>query len=97
MLQTNSYELFKHLIIFISCHIAYVRGLAQYYCFEFYQKNKQLVPNNEWRFLDTLVSYTVGNKDSKKLMRNIGEGVQEFGRLASAGVMRMGEVMACNY
>lgn len=50
--RTNSAALFRRLAIYIASHIAYVRGLAQYYCFQFYAANKEAVEPSERPFFD---------------------------------------------
>lgn len=83
MTKTNSVELFRRLAIYIASHIAYVRGLSQYYCFQFYQTNKDSIEASERPFFEELSSYSVGNKDSRKLMKNIGKGVESFKQAAN--------------
>jgi hypothetical protein len=96
MTKTNSTELFKKLSIYIASHIAYVRGLAQYYCFQFYSINKDAVEPAERFFFDELSSYSVGNKDSRKLMKNIGKGVESF-KYTADHLADIRVVMTANY
>lgn len=78
MLATKSLKLFYTLVASISSHMAYVRGLAQYFCFEFYKHHRMMVNEKERQFLDELSTYSVGNKDSRKLMKNIEKGIDSF-------------------
>jgi hypothetical protein len=96
MIKTSSIELFNRLAVFISSHLAYVRGLTQYYCFQFYENNRERVAESERAFFDELSSYSIGNKDSRKLMKNIGSGVEAF-KLVADNLTDLRMVLTANF